>query len=122
MPFDSKLYNYKQAETRKIYKPQRSSLPDEVKDEMKSINRKMLKGILGLISAGVGYYGGAFCLKHFTKWGKLTSSGLFQKALVYCILLNSTNYFVLVQSSEELDVMFKHHRHFEQMIQQYEDD
>ena len=72
----------------------------------------MLIGLTGILLVGVAYYGGGYYIKRATKWGRLTSSGLFPKALVYCLLLNSTNYFILVRNSEEIDLFFKHHNHY----------
>lgn len=60
----------------------------------------MFKGLASILLIGFAYYGGAYYIKRNTKWGRLTSSSLFQKALVYCVLLNTTNYFLLVRNSE----------------------
>jgi hypothetical protein len=100
VPNDSKIYNYKQAETRRISKRYASLLPEEAKKDVNAINRSMLFGLSAILLVGCAYYGGAYCIKRFSKWGRLTSSGLFQKALMYCVLLNTTNYFMLVRNSE----------------------
>jgi hypothetical protein len=59
----------------------------------------MLKGLTSTLMLGCAYYGGAYYIKRNTIWGRLTSSGLFQKALVYCVLLNTSNYFLLERNS-----------------------
>lgn len=82
----------------------------------------MIFGLSGILLAGFTYYGGAYCVKKYSKWGKLTASGIFQKALVYCVLLNTTNYFMLVRNSEEIDIIFKHHSHYEKAICKYEEE
>ena len=90
-----------------------------MKQDVNAINGSMLRGLSGILLIGTAYYGGATYIKNFSRWGRLTSSGIFQKALVYCILLNSTNYLMLVRNSDEIDVFFKHHAHFERAIDQY---
>jgi hypothetical protein len=93
--------------------------PEEVKQDVNAINRTMLRGLSGILLIGTAYYSGASYIKNYSKWGRLTSSGIFQKALVYCILLNSTNYFMLVRNSDEIETFFKHHTHYERAIDRY---
>lgn len=80
----------------------------------------MTRGIGTISFIGLMYYGGSFLIDRFTKWGKLTSSGFFQKILAYSILFNTSNYYLLVRNSEEIDLMFKHHKIYEDLISEYE--
>jgi hypothetical protein len=82
----------------------------------------MMFGLSAILLVGSAYYGGTYYIKRYTKWGRLTSSGMLQKALVYCVLLNTTNYFMLVRNSEEIDLFFKHHIHYERAINLYEEE
>lgn len=66
---------------------------------MQKINRETGIVLSAVTLVGVLFYGGGLYFKRQTKWGKLTSPGILPKAIMYCLLLNTTNYFLLVRTS-----------------------
>lgn len=79
----------------------------------------MRVGLTAVGTVGLLFFGGGLLFKWAYKWGKLTASGLLPKALAYSCLINTTNYFVLVRNSDEMDIMLKHHIYYEQAIDKY---
>ena len=68
---------------------------------------------------GLNYFTGSYLIKTYSKWGMLTASGRFQKVVVFSLILNISNYFLLDKKSDEIYIIFKHHHIFSSILSKY---